>query len=352
MPDDGSVIDRISRWQRATTASAQLPYPALLRKLALVGMFAVVLPTASLIYAPTSANADEATGNSGSTIPRPTGPVRASPQTFRYTSPGPYTADIPAGATSVKITAAGAQGGGGYGVPGGRGARIIGTFKLASYPGVTQLEVVVGDRGGDGKEASGTSSGGGGGGGSFVWTGSAFPPSVASSTLLIAAGGGGGGDDVDAGNGGRTGQDGGGFIPGTDGSGGGGGGKTGGGGGGSGWLGSGNCGNCDRSGDCTIDCGPFLGAVGGGTGGAFSGGAGAGGSNGGYGGGGGGGGGVIGTSGGGGGGGGYSGGGGDPSGGSSGSGGGGSYNAAPKATQANRAAVRSGPGQVTLVFTF
>ncbi|HLZ32352.1 MAG TPA: hypothetical protein VKV73_33950 [Chloroflexota bacterium] len=346
------MIDRISRWQRATTASAQLPYPALLRKLALVGMFAVVLPTASLIYAPTSANADEATGNGGSTIPRPTGPVRASPQTFRYTSPGPYTADIPAGATSVKITAAGAQGGGGYGVPGGRGARIIGTFKLASYPGVTQLEVVVGDRGGDGKEASGTSSGGGGGGGSFVWTGSAFPPSVASSTLLIAAGGGGGGDDADAGNGGRTGQDGGGFFPGTDGSGGGGGGNTGGGGGGSGWLGIGNCGNCDRSGDCTIDCGPFLGAVGGGTGGAFSGGAGAGGSNGGYGGGGGGGGGVIGTSGGGGGGGGYSGGGGDPSGGSSGSGGGGSYNAAPKATQANRAAVRSGPGQVTLVFTF
>jgi cold-inducible RNA-binding protein len=95
------------------------------------------------------------------------------------------------------------------------------------------------------------------------------------------------------------------------------------------------------------------GGYGGGGGGGYRGGGGGDrGGGGGYGGGGGGGGGETGSGGGGGGGGGYSGGGGDPSGGGFGSGGGGSYNAAPKATQANKAAVRSGTGQVTLVYTF
>ncbi len=132
------------------------------------------------------------------------------PKTVRYSKPGQYTTDIPAAANFVKITASGAQGGEGFGAPkfsgGGRGAIITATFDLSSYPGVTQLTVVVGDQGGDGTtglsgievptkygEPLNGGGGGGGGGGSFVWTGATFPPDTGSKLLVGAGGGGGGG---------------------------------------------------------------------------------------------------------------------------------------------------------------
>ena len=98
----------------------------------------------------------------------------ASPvnQTFAYTG-SLQSFIVPAGVTSIDVTANGAQGGGG----GGLGASIKGT--VAVTPGET-ISVLVGGTGG-----SYSNGNGGGGGGSFVWKNTG-------NVLLVAAGGGGG----------------------------------------------------------------------------------------------------------------------------------------------------------------
>ena len=101
----------------------------------------------------------------------------AQTTTFSYTGTiQSYT--VPAGVTSITITAKGAQGGGEtyIGATGGLGAIMTGTFAVT--PGQV-LEVLVGGQGSSAEYV------GGGGGGSFVWDNS-------TSTLEIAAGGGGG----------------------------------------------------------------------------------------------------------------------------------------------------------------
>ena len=108
--------------------------------------------------------------------------VSAQTTTFNYTG-GLQTFTVPAGVTSINITAKGAQGGtsiswGFAGSAGGRGAIMSGNFTVT--PGQV-LKVLAAGAGG-----SPTISGcGGGGGGSFVWDN-------ATSTLMIAASGGGG----------------------------------------------------------------------------------------------------------------------------------------------------------------
>ncbi|MEI6123178.1 MAG: HYR domain-containing protein, partial [Bacteroidota bacterium] len=99
-------------------------------------------------------------------------------QTFNYSgSIANWT--VPAGITSVTITAIGAGGGitTGYTPLAGKGAKMVGTFAVT--PGAT-LKILVGAKGADGT----TTSGGGGGGGTFV--------TDLSNTPLIVAGGGGG----------------------------------------------------------------------------------------------------------------------------------------------------------------
>ena len=83
------------------------------------------------------------------------------------------------------IEASGAQGGVGGG-PGGKGARVRGTFTLEEG---YCLQIVVGMQGTVGFSTH--QPAGGGGGGSFVWLGSAFGP-LPSLPLLVAGGGGGG----------------------------------------------------------------------------------------------------------------------------------------------------------------
>jgi trimeric autotransporter adhesin len=96
--------------------------------------------------------------------------------TFNYTGTiVNYT--VPAGTTSLVITARGAQGGASSYFSGGQGASMSGSFAVT--PGQV-LKILVGQQ-----PASGSNAGGGGGG-SFVWD-------DATGTLLIAAGGGGGG---------------------------------------------------------------------------------------------------------------------------------------------------------------
>jgi len=97
---------------------------------------------------------------------------------------------VPAGVTSVTITADGAQGAAGnIGVSGGEGAVLESTFTVT--PGST-LNVLVGGAGGR------VSDSGGGGGGSFVYT------TADSAGLLIAAAGGGGSAGAGAGANGRA----------------------------------------------------------------------------------------------------------------------------------------------------
>jgi hypothetical protein len=98
--------------------------------------------------------------------------------TFSYTG-AVQTFTVPAGVTSLTISASGAQGGGNTG--GGLGALMSGDFTVT--PGET-INIVVGQQGqlqigGQSQNSSG------GGGGSFVYRNS--------SNLLLAAGGGGGG---------------------------------------------------------------------------------------------------------------------------------------------------------------
>ena len=101
----------------------------------------------------------------------------AQTTTFNYTG-GLQTFTVPAGVTSINITAKGAQGGGNtsVGSTGGTGAIMAGNFTVT--PGQI-LNVLVAQKGVTAMYV------GGGGGGSFVWDN-------ATSTLEIAAGGGGG----------------------------------------------------------------------------------------------------------------------------------------------------------------
>lgn len=106
--------------------------------------------------------------------------------TFDYTG-ALQTFTVPAGITSITITAIGASGGAyGTNTNGGRGASLTGTFTV--IPG-EELAVLVGGTGGYGP--SPIFGAGGGGGGSFVWRGTKYTD-VSMSTLLVAAGGGGG----------------------------------------------------------------------------------------------------------------------------------------------------------------
>jgi len=98
--------------------------------------------------------------------------------TFNYS--GVITSwTVPAGVTSVTVTAAGAQGGAGSIAAGGLGANIKGTFVVS--PGQV-LRILVGGQGGAGTQ-------GGGGGGSFV-------TDISNNPMCIAGGGGGAYYDV------------------------------------------------------------------------------------------------------------------------------------------------------------
>jgi Bacterial Ig-like domain (group 3) len=253
-------------------------------------------------------------------------------QTFTYTG-AVQTFTVPAGVTSITITALGAGGARGSTAAGGTGAGQTGTFAVT---GGVSLNVIVG---GSGVFAGG---GGGGGGGSFVYvTGAASP--------LIAAGGGGGGAAIGGGAAGGNGSNsssgdtGGGALAGAGGSGGSGGGGSdfgGAGGGGGGYSGHGGDGG-----------GPVAGGGGGRS--VSNGAAGGGGAvccNGGDGGFGGGGGSGFGGGGGGGGGGGFSGGGGGGGGDPGSGGGGGSFNSGtnPSSTAGSGSGQN---GQVTITYT-
>ena len=99
-------------------------------------------------------------------------------QQFRIPSTGLYV-----------IEASGAQGGPGSG-PGGKGARVKGTFKLKEGE---LLQIVVGVQGTTGTTPHRPA--GGGGGGSFVWRGALSIP-LPNFPLLAAGGGGGASDDA------------------------------------------------------------------------------------------------------------------------------------------------------------
>ncbi|MFL5824555.1 MAG: choice-of-anchor D domain-containing protein, partial [Solirubrobacteraceae bacterium] len=154
--------------------------------------------------------------------------VPATTTTIRtYTMPGQYTFTVPAGITSIDVTAIGGAGGHGcaFSPAGGEGARVSAT--LAVTPG-KQLEIGVAGNGasstdatcGSGGGAGGSGGGGagggdlgggfngsgGGGGASAVGAdllGPAYPP------LLVAAGGGGSGSGNLGGAGGNAGSAGG-----------------------------------------------------------------------------------------------------------------------------------------------
>ena len=109
-----------------------------------------------------------------------------SPQTFTFSFTGALqSVVVPAGATSARILAIGAAGGGPTPATRGNGASIMGDFPVT--PGDT-LTVLVGGMG-----TTGTSTGGGGGG-SFVGAGTGFT-AFSPGTLLVAAGGGGSAGD-------------------------------------------------------------------------------------------------------------------------------------------------------------
>ena len=97
---------------------------------------------------------------------------------FSYTG-GLQSFTIPAGVSSLSISATGAQGGNSSSYSGGHGAIMAGTFSVTSGH---VLKILVGQQG-----LTGGGNAGGGGGGTFVWD------STAGNVLLIAAGGGGGG---------------------------------------------------------------------------------------------------------------------------------------------------------------
>ena len=189
--------------------------------------------------------------------------VAPGSRTFTATGGDQYF-DVPAGVTSLTVTAKGAGGADGNGyATGGKGGLAVGT--IAVTPG-QRLTVMCGDFSGyGGGAANGVTtgngySGGRGGGMAAVWTGAPF-----SSTPLLIAGGGGGGCFYKAsgGGGGATGTNGAAATGGTQTAGGGGanpgqkwnGGAgtggwntNGGGGGGGGWYGGGGGGGAQSGG--------------------------------------------------------------------------------------------------------
>lgn len=133
------------------------------------------------------------------------GTASASTATFfSSTNPGTYSVIVPAGVTSVTITAVGGSGGAAVtnGIPGGEGGIITSTATVS--PG-DQLSITVGANGvcGDattGCDAlggSGDGSGGNGGAGAGGGGGSAVSDE---GTLLVVAGGGGGSAQAIGGN--------------------------------------------------------------------------------------------------------------------------------------------------------
>ncbi|MFJ5716053.1 hypothetical protein [Neobacillus sp. NPDC093127] len=261
-----------------------------------------------------------------------------SPVTFTFAFTGALqSVVVPSGATSARILAIGAAGGGATPATRGNGASIMGDFTVT--PGDT-LSVLVGGMG-----TTGTSTGGGGGG-SFVGTGTGFT-AFSPGTLLVAAGGGGGAGATTGGvNANATSPNGTSGNPGGAGGIAGNGGAAGtppgnnGGGGGAGVAGNGGNANGAPGGgggmSITTGTPPAAGGAGGTQGGNTGG-------NGGFGGGGGGG-----ATSGGGGGGGFSGGGGGGSTGGGG-GGGGSFNGGTN--QVNTAGVGTGNGSVVITFS-
>ena len=109
----------------------------------------------------------------------------ASAQTTFNATGTIQTYTVPPGVVQIQIDAAGAQGGEGHAVAGGKGARLVANFTVT--PGET-LNVVVGGSGGNGVNK------GGGGGGSFVYR------TATQAGLLIAAAGGGGSAGSSAGS--------------------------------------------------------------------------------------------------------------------------------------------------------
>ncbi len=163
-------------------------------------------------------------------------------ETTPFSTPGEYTFTVPAGVTSISVTAIGAAGGDNpcWGPTGGEGATVTATLPVSPNQ---QLFVGVGAAGGGGCHGAGSAglggggnggsdffgalTGAGGGGASVVGTGS---PSTSFASLMVVAGGGGGaGGYSGGGNGGNAGAAG---DSSGDGGGGGAGGSSGGGAGG------------------------------------------------------------------------------------------------------------------------
>jgi hypothetical protein len=204
--------------------------------------------------------------------------------TTSYTSPGVYAFTVPAGISSISVTAVGAAGGVGcYNPSAGEGASVSATLPVApgellqvgvGAPGNTPncssiAETGIAFAGGIGGGGWGSAgaveilSGGGGGGASALALSAPTPGFQAGSELVVAGGGGGGGQE--AGVGGNAGSAGSTGSPGPFGSYGGGGGgagtQTGGG------AGGGAAGNCIGGGHPDPGSAGSLGL--GGTGGSF-----------------------------------------------------------------------------------
>jgi hypothetical protein len=120
-----------------------------------------------------------------------------SNQPIVFTATGKIRTFIAPTTGNYVIEASGAEGGAGVS-PGGRGARMKGTFKL--YAG-DFLQILVGQQGTSG--ATPHQPTGGGGGGSFVWRGGVTTP-LPPKPMLAAGGGGGGGGDGGIGGDGVT----------------------------------------------------------------------------------------------------------------------------------------------------
>ena len=148
------------------------------------------------------------------------GPAAASPPStlFSSTTAGTYSVQVPAGVTSVSITAVGGQGGPSFpGTSSAPGEAAIVSAAVSVNPGDTLTITVAGNGAeaappGFGNPGSGAGSGGfgdkelgggGGGGGSAVFDGSA--------ALVVAGGGGGAAQGANGGGAGQDGNDPGGF---------------------------------------------------------------------------------------------------------------------------------------------
>jgi hypothetical protein len=141
--------------------------------------------------------------------------------TQSFTTPGQYAFTVPAGVTSVSVSAVGGAGGSCNGTTGGEGAAAAGTF--AVQPGEQLLVGVAGPGGtcpvgaGAGVGASGVGGGGSGGGSIFPGAGGGGASEVGrgllpsysgggDGVLVVAAGGGGAGANSQGGNADAAGQ--------------------------------------------------------------------------------------------------------------------------------------------------